>query len=44
MKRILALLIAIMLAVVPIGVGLTEETPATPTDIEAVAPIVMTID
>lgn len=33
-----------MLAVVPIGVGLTEETPATPTDIEAVAPIVMTID
>ena len=33
-----------MLAFVPIGVGLTEETPATPTDIEAVAPIVMTID
>lgn len=44
MRRILTLLMAIMLAFVPIGVGLTEETPATPTDIDDTIPIVETIE
>lgn len=43
MRRFLTFIIAIMLAFVPIGVGLSE-APATPTDIDETIPIVETIE